>query len=1063
MSQRSIDELPQGTPKVDSLVAFADPATGIAYKIDIKEFLKTGIDEGGSFRAPVFLNTPVAKPEDLPKAGLAGELRIVLSTKSIYGWDEISQTWINGGNIAGPAGETLKISASVDFADHLPGRPAVLTTVLVTGTKELYIYDPGNPQASAGPATPAVPEVPGTNPGDPPISPAVPAKPPAGWVALGRIDGPKGDIGPKGDPGLDKGTVEGQILRWSVGLDKWVGGAAPVVTPSGTNTGDTIVWNGVLNRYDSVPLATLLPTATDDKQVFTWDATANAWQASSDLANINSLSFSANTLGEEADRIVAGDFTLVPVADPAEDTALVTVSAVRGYVGTELKLEQLSDCTELATAEDGMVPVWNATNTRWEPQHITSPIIYLGTGAFDPAQVGSAGNRYGMAADTKPDPTAFPPLPGDQYIDLATGNVSVFTGTGGTRLPGGTPGNIGVNPASPDITPPQPLIYATDFIGKTPTAGQSLAWSTTTNKFDLASFIPLFKGTFSVGSNTGTSYTPPVNPKEGDIWVDKNSSPPVFKVYRGGAWVLVNWQTDNLGLLSDLANVNVGASGSPGQGDALIFNQLTEQWESGAVPAHITEYDKNTNYSSGTTVYYKGGLFEAKTRTSGVSPAFQYGDCWMYHRASYSGAGDWIGPISFEVVNVVADATLPPAVVHQASDLRPHWTLQWQDDKHFSVWIWELSTTGWTPGSPLPTAQWHNYTARFTKPNATRIWRNYSTPPQHVGDCVVWIYDDPKGTNRPAYRDFPWILRPIRSDLISMHDVQAENPADQSILIWNTSTSYWESKPNPSYTRAEVDGKLSSIITGLEHEAAVLSRVNDPAGAPNDGDTHIIGAIPTGAWAGHANELARWNGAAWQFQTPRPNEAHLVEAEDAIYHYNGTVWNKVANASVAANVAAASLHQVGDIKQSILTEPQFKTMLGTEADKWVLADGRDVTGSTYATITGQNKVPDLRGAFLRMAGQNAGNIAWNGGTLNAYQEDATARPKTPFKTDNPGDHTHPNGTGSQINSDGGPNWKSGFEKAATGSAGNHTHFITDGGDSETRPKNFGVNFFIKIK
>ena len=73
MSQRSIDELPQGTPKVDSLVAFADPATGIAYKIDIKEFLKTGIDEGGSFRAPVFLNTPVAKPEDLPKAGLAGE------------------------------------------------------------------------------------------------------------------------------------------------------------------------------------------------------------------------------------------------------------------------------------------------------------------------------------------------------------------------------------------------------------------------------------------------------------------------------------------------------------------------------------------------------------------------------------------------------------------------------------------------------------------------------------------------------------------------------------------------------------------------------------------------------------------------------------------------------------------------------------------------------------------------------------------------------------------------------------------------------------------------------
>jgi hypothetical protein len=727
----------------------------------------------------------------------------VLSTKSIYGWDEISQTWINGGVVAGPAGETLKISASVDFADHLPARPAVLTTVLVTGTKELYIYDPGNPQASAGPATPAVPEVPGTNPGDPPISPAVPAKPPAGWVALGRIDGPKGDIGPKGDPGLDKGTVEGQILRWSVGLDKWVGGAAPVVTPSGTNTGDTIVWNGVLNRYDSVPLATLLPTATDDKQVFTWDATANAWQASSDLANINSLSFSANTLGEEADRIVAGDFTLVPVADPAEDTSLVTVSAVRGYVGTELKLEQLSDCTELATAEDGMVPVWNATNTRWEPQHITSPIIYLGTGAFDPAQVGSAGNRYGMAADTKPDPTAFPPLPGDQYIDLATGNVSVFTGTGGTRLPGGTPGNIGVNPASLDITPPQPLISASDFVGVVPANDQVPVWNAAANKFTLTGSLA---------------------------------------------------------------------------------------------------------------------------------------------------------------------------------------------------------------------------------------------------------------------------------------------------------------------SRAYVDLQVEQLAVGLAHSVAVQSISNDPPAdlAHVQGKYYIVGTAPTGDWVGHTNEVAFYTKGSggsfdWQFDMPTQGEAHLVEDQSAIFSWSSTTsqWVKTANASTAnlsvenlnnvthnpkldgdilvystlanrwlgaqpstiadALVKKSVTYQVGDIKQSILTEPQFKAMLGADADDWCLADGRDVSGSTYATLTGQNNVPDLRGAFLRMAGQNAGNIAWNGGTLNAYQEDATARPKTPFKTDNPGDHTHPNGTGSQINSDGGPNWKSGFDKAYTGGAGSHTHYITEGGDTETRPKNYGVNFFIKIK
>jgi len=81
----------------------------------------------------------------------------------------------------------------------------------------------------------------------------------------------------------------------------------------------------------------------------------------------------------------------------------------------------------------------------------------------------------------------------------------------------------------------------------------------------------------------------------------------------------------------------------------------------------------------------------------------------------------------------------------------------------------------------------------------------------------------------------------------------------------------------------------------------------------------------------------------------------------------------------------------------------------------------------------------------------------------SYQEDATARPKTPFKTDNPGDHTHPNGTGSQVNSDGSPNWKSGFDKAYTGGAGSHTHYITEGGDTEEAEIQFSVEMSNCIK
>ena len=65
---------------------------------------------------------------------------------------------------------------------------------------------------------------------------------------------------------------------------------------------------------------------------------------------------------------------------------------------------------------------------------------------------------------------------------------------------------------------------------------------------------------------------------------------------------------------------------------------------------------------------------------------------------------------------------------------------------------------------------------------------------------------------------------------------------------------------------------------------------------------------------------------------------------------------------------------VGDVKQSILTDVEFANLMGANGAKWVLADGRAVTGSMYETLTGNTHVPDLRGTFLRMAGNNATNI-----------------------------------------------------------------------------------------
>jgi hypothetical protein len=182
--------------------------------------------------------------------------------------------------------------------------------------------------------------------------------------------------------------------------------------------------------------------------------------------------------------------------------------------------------------------------------------------------------------------------------------------------------------------------------------------------------------------------------------------------------------------------------------------------------------------------------------------------------------------------------------------------------------------------------------------------------------------------------------------------------------------------------------------------------------------------------------------------------------------FNGTEW---------VNSPAASGVPVGTIIQSLFTEAQFKsTMSPDEAAKWVVADGRSIAGSDYAKVTGQNTVFDMRGGFLRAAGDNV-NGTWKGGALGSWHDDTTRMPRNPMTAASAGGHKHLSGQpgytpyGSQYGF--GP----GTSKTGLGGAGNdnrayvysstegaHTHTVSGGGDPETMPKHFSVNFFVKI-
>ena len=231
-------------------------------------------------------------------------------------------------------------------------------------------------------------------------------------------------------------------------------------------------------------------------------------------------------------------------------------------------------------------------------------------------------------------------------------------------------------------------------------------------------------------------------------------------------------------------------------------------------------------------------------------------------------------------------------------------------------------------------------------------------------------------------------------DLLS--DVALTGTADNQILKYDLASTSWQNwtpdflNTTNGYTKTEVDNKLTALATGLEHEISVLAIADTPPASPTLDQVYIVGATPTGVWTGQNNNLARWDGAAWAFDAPRDKEAHLVEAELATYSWNGTNWVKVATASTSGSAAAGDIWTVGSIQQSMLTETQWATALGAEASKWAIADGRNVAGSKYATLTGNNTIPDLRGAYMRMAGKNVAKTSWDGGTLATFQEDSTA-------------------------------------------------------------------------
>jgi len=107
-----------------------------------------------------------------------------------------------------------------------------------------------------------------------------------------------------------------------------------------------------------------------------------------------------------------------------------------------------------------------------------------------------------------------------------------------------------------------------------------------------------------------------------------------------------------------------------------------------------------------------------------------------------------------------------------------------------------------------------------------------------------------------------WVVQQGDYDKIMQFDYSVcgfstKQEAVDSVTVWASCLYVSDS----AYTTILYTNTDSATITSYD----VLNSQNAPPGSPATGDTYLVGTSPSGAWIGHAKDIAEWNGSSWDF------------------------------------------------------------------------------------------------------------------------------------------------------------------------------------------------------
>jgi hypothetical protein len=122
------------------------------------------------------------------------------------------------------------------------------------------------------------------------------------------------------------------------------------------------------------------------------------------------------------------------------------------------------------------------------------------------------------------------------------------------------------------------------------------------------------------------------------------------------------------------------------------------------------------------------------------------------------------------------------------------------------------------------------------------------------------------------------------------------------------------------YHLVRYDQLVSSMseINPLDWQESVLSFSTAPPGSPVAGMRYVVSASGTaGAFVGHENDVAEYNGTAWVFQPPNEGFTLRDEDRDEFYTFDGATWGRFA---ATVDHSALSGLDTDDHEQYILVD-----------------------------------------------------------------------------------------------------------------------------------------------